>query len=328
MLKTLYSAECLVKKGTLVKDFINRIKSIPYLLSIIASALFAWGFFINNTTVGIDCLSTDRYLNGLLIGQGRVTSTIVGKLLCLESNNFYFSNLLGITLFAFGIIIISILFEKIYKPKTDFPIIIFSCLYLSFPLLLEYFSFAHCALATGGCTLMLAFSLYLVSSGNNLRTSLILPTILIMFTLSWYEAFLPVYIALTALILVFEIRYRNMSQKSVIQQGIKFAIPLVIGAIAKEAFAATVRTVFSIPVNNAAQTYSYWTFGAKLSDLFAGFLMFWVSKIFCYAPFTILFAAMIAAILLLIFDLKKYKKPILLLLYCIIVSFNIYVYIV
>ena len=136
------------------------IRSLLYVVPLVVTATLAYWYIIVYQPISIDALSVDRYIHGMLIGQGRLTQTIVGQIINLESHNFALYDTIGLVLLLIAILVIGVVLDNIIKPKNLFPIMIFSCLYITYPLMYEYFIFGACLLATGGATLFIALALY------------------------------------------------------------------------------------------------------------------------------------------------------------------------
>lgn len=293
-------------------DFYGFIKDVRFILPMLVSGFAAWWIFFGKEMVCIDGLADERYNGGVLIGQNRVTSTIVTKFFMPEAV-YDFMDFAGLLTFFCGIIVFCIILKRVYNPQTVIPYVAFSCTYLTFPLLLEYFEFT--AMSAGFCTLGVAVSLYLVASGDKPLRALIIPSVIMMFVISWYEAFMLPYITITALILILALKYNNLSQKAVFEQGMKFALPLVFGCVMKIILGYAVMAALNVKANYFAVKGSSWTDGISFADFAGSMLMLWFSKIFCYLSFTVVFIALIIAVIMAIKDSARLKKPMFLLLY-------------
>ncbi|MCR4563502.1 MAG: glucosyltransferase domain-containing protein [Clostridiales bacterium] len=305
-------------------DLHKRIKNLPYTFSLIICALAAWGFFLTNEIIGVDALSGDRYSNGVLLGQNRLTGTIVSKFLSLGNGgnlDSYISNFIGIVLFMLGIAMICVVLERVYKPKSVVPLIIFSCLYITYPLMLEWFAFGG-MLSSGICTALIAISLNMLSCKTGLLKGIIIPSLLLAAVLSSYEAFLLPFVTLTALILILAVRYKDEKQSVVFKTGIKFALSLMLGILIKINTGFIIQAFLDVETNYNADKASNWLFDGTMKTFVESFRIFfdsvlasWVAKSFCYGPITIISVFVLIGIIVFVAQFVKIKKPILILLY-------------
>ena len=156
MIKRKLSNENLSLKESIYK----RITNPFYLIAVAITALGTYGFYLANPSPSIDWLSYDRYYGGILFSQGRFTATIVEKALNLWDCPVWFEPLLGIICFILGTLIMLAIFDGFCEQKSIVPSIIFTCIYISFPLLPEYFIYNGAILTVGGCTVLLSLALY------------------------------------------------------------------------------------------------------------------------------------------------------------------------
>ena len=113
--RKIYSPLC--EDFSIGKGILKYLKNAPYMLSVIITALLSYSFFIVNETITIDSLSNDRYNSGLLFAQGRLVSPLISRLFMEQTNNYSFTNILGLALLILSVIIICCVFEKLFKPK-------------------------------------------------------------------------------------------------------------------------------------------------------------------------------------------------------------------
>lgn len=290
------------------------LSNILYIVSLIVTTVLAYWYIIVYHPVSGDALSIDRYIHGVLIGQGRLTQTIVGQIINLESNNFALYDTIGLVLFLMAMLVMGVILDSIIRPKNLLPIIIFSCLCITYPLMYEYFIFGGCLLATGGATLFVNLALYFSLKKRRKLYHLILSIVLIMFALSWYESFVLVYICVLCLVLIlWYYKNPNLENKSkrifniLLFQAIIVLFAIILNYITVE----IIQIIFSIPSNSFAAKGSAWgefnTLSESFRFLLSSIVKDSVSKVFCYFPFTVLYIAYFVLLVIIIIDLIKHK---------------------
>lgn len=305
MFKNKLTNEALDLKASIYK----RIANPFYIIVVALTALGTYGFYLTHPSPSIDWLSYDEYYSGILFGQGRFTATIVERIFGLWDCPVWFEPLLGIACFILGTLIMLAIFDGFTEYKSIVPSIVFTCVYISFPLLPEYFIYNGAVLTVGGCTLMLAAALYLEIKYTDFVRSLLVPIILMIAVFSWYECMILPYVGLVFAILILKDRRDNgMKACEVIQKGISPAIVLILGVVFEGLISKLAIKLFAIETNTYARTSSYWTadFNAVMR-LIQSYSSYWALKVFCNPAFTILFIAGITAVILFIINIKKKK---------------------
>ncbi len=306
MLKHKLTNQNLDLKGSICK----RITNPFYLIAVALTALGTYGFYLANPSPSIDWLSYDRYYSGILFSQGRFTATVVERVLGLWNCPVWFEPILGIACFILGTLIMLAVFDGFYEQKSILPSIVFTCIYISFPLLTEYFIYNGAILTVGGCTMLLSFAVYLEIKYKDFVRCILVPVILMIAVFSWYECMILPYVGMIFAVFMLKERTENgIKTGEVISKGIFHAVVLGLGVILEAVITKTLMKIFSIKVNDFAQTQSLWTATSKaVHDLFRSYASYWVLKIFCNPAFTILFFAGITAFILFIINIKKTRK--------------------
>ena len=286
-----------------------------YIFPVLISTILCYAYYITHETVTIDSLSSDRYYHGLLVAQGRLTATIVENYLGFEHLPIAVENIIGLICFILGATVFCIIFDKAKPQKSVLPYTFFTCLYITFPLMNEYFMFKGSVLTTGGSILLVSFALYFALKIKNLIASILISSIFIFFAYSWYESFILVYIGAVFLLLIL-LADGQKSQKELFFNGFWLAPTLFLGFSLEEIISNAIINICNItPDNNNAVGTAWLSSSATLKSFFYDFIYSFVSKIFCYAPFTILFIFLAVAFILMIFQAKSTKKPILVFFY-------------
>ena len=86
-------------KNSLLKQYTEEfnffLKNKIYYIPVLLVAIFSFGFVVTHSSINVDTLSANRYFEeGLLIGQGRLTATIIHKIFSvMEFNPFFVDGL-------------------------------------------------------------------------------------------------------------------------------------------------------------------------------------------------------------------------------------------
>lgn len=306
----------LVYSDLSLKQGFKKFLSNPlYIFPVLISTILCYAYYLTHETVTIDSLSSDRYYHGLLVAQGRLTATIIENYLGFEHLPIAVENIIGLICFILGATVFCIIFDKAKPQSNVLPYTFFTCLYITFPLMNEYFMFKGSVLTTGGSILLVSFALYFALKIKNLIVSILISSIFIFFAYSWYESFILVYIGAVFLLLIL-LADGQKSQKELFFNGFWLAPTLFLGFSLEEIISNAIINLCNITQDNNNAVGTAWlSSSATLKSFFYDFIYSFVSKIFCYAPFTILFIFLAIAFGLMIFQTKSTKKPILIFFY-------------
>lgn len=286
-----------------------------YIFPVLISTILCYAYYLTHETVTIDSLSSDRYYHGLLVAQGRLTATIIENYLGFEHLPIAVENIIGLICFILGATVFCIIFDKAKPQSNVLPYTFSTCLYITFPLMNEYFMFKGSVLTTGGSILLVSFALYFALKIKNLIASILISSIFIFFAYSWYESFILVYIGAVFLLLIL-LADGQKSQKELFFNGFWLAPTLFLGFSLEEIISNAIINLCNITQDNNNAVGTAWlASSATLKSFFYDFIYSFVSKIFCYAPFTILFIFLAVAFVLMILQTKSTKKPILIFFY-------------
>lgn len=286
-----------------------------YIFPVLISTILCYAYYLTHETVTIDSLSSDRYYHGLLVAQGRLTATIIENYLGFEHLPIAVENIIGLICFILGATVFCIIFDKAKPQSNVLPYTFSTCLYITFPLMNEYFMFKGSVLTTGGSILLVSFALYFALKIKNLIASILISSIFIFFAYSWYESFILVYIGAVFLLLIL-LADGQKSQKELFFNGFWLAPTLFLGFSLEEIISNAIINICNITQDNNNAVGTAWlSSSATLKSFFYDFIYSFVSKIFCYAPFTILFIFLAVAFVLMMLQTKSTKKPILIFFY-------------
>ena len=286
-----------------------------YIFPVLISTILCYAYYLTHETVTIDSLSSDRYYHGLLVAQGRLTATIIENYLGFEHLPIAVENIIGLICFILGATVFCIIFDKAKPQSNVLPYTFSTCLYITFPLMNEYFMFKGSVLTTGGSILLVSFALYFALKIKNLIASILISSIFIFFAYSWYESFILVYIGAVFLLLIL-LANGQKSQKELFFNGFWLAPTLFLGFSLEEIISNAIINLCNITQDNNNAVGTAWlSSSATLKSFFYDFIYSFISKIFCYAPFAILFIFLGVAFVLMILQTKSTKKPILIFFY-------------
>lgn len=286
-----------------------------YIFPVLICTILCYAYYLTHETVTIDSLSSDRYYHGLLVAQGRLTATIIENYLGFEHLPIAVENIIGLICFILGATVFCIIFDKAKPQSNVLPYTFSTCLYITFPLMNEYFMFKGSVLTTGGSILLVSFALYFALKIKNLIASILISSIFIFFAYSWYESFILVYIGAVFLLLIL-LADGQKSQKELFFNGFWLAPTLFLGFSLEEIISNAIINLCNITQDNNNAVGTAWlSSSATLKSFFYDFIYSFVSRIFCYAPFTILFIFLAVAFGLMILQTKNTKKPILIFFY-------------
>lgn len=309
------SARLVYSDLSLKQEFKKFLLNPLYIFPVLISTILCYAYYLTHETVTIDSLSSDRYYHGLLVAQGRLTATIIENYLGFEHLPIAIENIIGLICFILGATVFCIIFDKAKPQSNVLPYTFFTCLYITFPLMNEYFMFKGSVLTTGGSILLVSFALYFALKIKNLIVSILISSIFIFFAYSWYESFILVYIGAVFLLLIL-LADGQKSQKELFFNGFWLAPTLFLGFSLEEIISNAIINICNITQDNNNAVGTAWlSSSATLKSFFYDFIYSFVSKIFCYAPFTILFIFLAVAFGLMILQTKSTKKPILIFFY-------------
>lgn len=309
------SARLVYSDLSLKQGFKKFLLNPMYIFPVLISTILCYAYYLAHETVTIDSLSSDRYYHGLLVAQGRLTATIIENYLGFEHLPIAVENIIGLICFILGATVFCIIFDKAKPQSNVLPYTFSTCLYITFPLMNEYFMFKGSVLTTGGSILLVSFALYFALKIKNLIASILISSIFIFFAYSWYESFILVYIGAVFLLLIL-LADGKKSQKELFFNGFWLAPTLFLGFSLEEIISNAIINLCNITQDNNNAVGTAWlSSSATLKSFFYDFIYSFVSKIFCYAPFTILFIFLAIAFGLMILQTKSTKKPILIFFY-------------
>ncbi len=246
-----------------------------YMISVIVIAIIGFGFAITHTTVDIDDLDGDRYLGpgNRMLSAGRFGLNFWAKIFGSGYNDPYHSftiDLIAVILLIMAAIQFCILFQRVTDNKFSMlECTLFSCLFISYPLINEIWEYNGANLAVCGGYLLAALSVYCMYEViENINITKKQRIALILFSLfcttiicSSYESLAAVYVLLVFTVLFFKTFLNSKKQfsfKTIIIQGIKYASILAGGVILRLIIHRILLFVLNIPISTNGATEIFW----------------------------------------------------------------------
>lgn len=287
----------------LKKQLFEFFKDARYLLPIIIVAILSFGFAINNYSVNVDSLEYERYYRSgnELLGQKRFGIVFISHIIRVFEFNPFFNDCLSVILLILTATIFCALFKQVTNNKLNKNVYtIFSCLFISYPIISEIFLYVSLNIGIG--YLLVALCLYGIYNCKKNILDISILSIIMCITVAIYESFATVYLCGVFIILILEILYNSKERKlkPIIIEFLKMIIPLVIGVILSSLISKIIIKVMNIPQNiYAAKQITYQTLGLieGIKNLLKTIFFDYIIAGLFYLPITILIISIIIFIL-------------------------------
>ncbi len=206
-----------------MKRFFGEMKSIitdwRCAVPVLVTALLSFGLQLTRFNIGVDDMVRFRYLNGGLFSQGRFASPVVSYMFGFVKAFPFFEPFLGVLFLIASAFLMILLFKRASGGKLYSGVLtVLACVFLSYPLINEIFVYKGSDLYTGVGYFLTVVALLTVTGifdkkeiaeeqGTAAKKSpvkgavirLCVTALIMMFTVSMYEAFAPVYLVLASL---------------------------------------------------------------------------------------------------------------------------------
>lgn len=237
-----------------IKEFFSNKK---YYIPVLLVALFSYGFLLTHYSVNIDTLSSDRYFEeGVLLGQGRLTATIVHKIFNVMEFNPFFVDGIAVVILILSAISMCALFKRIVKDKLSMAsYTIFSCLFLSYPLINEIFVYTPAGLSISLGFLMVSISLIIMyETLKKIKLANVIYTGIILFlATSLYESFLAVYLVEMFIVLILHYLVNKLQPKEIVEMFFMLLLPALICVVLEITLPGLIIRIFEIEKNTNAE---------------------------------------------------------------------------
>lgn len=274
------------------------VRKIEYIIPLIITAILSFGFVITHYSVNIDTLSSERYYReGELLTQSRYGGVLLDKIFGVMEYNPFFVDCLAVIFLVMASIAFCILFKKISKNKINtVAYTIFSCLFVSYPLINEIFVYTPMSLGVCFSFFIVAVILNLLYSYRDSKKirNLIYSTLLMSLIISIYESSAAVLLCGFFIIEILDFIYNNQNKK--IKEGIMnlviMAIPMVVALIINSIISNLIFALGDISpnANRAAKTIMYQALGLAngIKNLINTVFYNYIVNGFLYLPITVM----------------------------------------
>lgn len=308
------------------EKIVELLKDVKFIIPVIITAILSFGFVITHHSINIDTLSYDRYFNeGELIAQGRISATIINKIFNVMSFNPFFVDAIAVIFLIIGSILFCLLFGRVAKDKfKNVVYTIFSCMFISYPLICEIFTYMPAGLSVGIGYCLVALSLMIVYEScfleyNKFKT-IVINTILLCLAVYLYESFAAVYLCgIFAIIIIEFVCNKN---KIKLFELIKFVffmiVPLILGIVLGFVAAKVLMIKFNLNKSiNAQKTITYLSHGiiGGIRNLIKTCIDAYLINAKIYFPITMLIVSLVIYMLFMVKSSIKNKSFILFLVF-------------
>ena len=306
------------------KDFASFIKRYSFMVPLLVVTVLAFGFQVTNFTYGIDSIARDEYLfGGRSIAQGRLALPLLAPLLNLSELFPFAEEFFGVVALLFGTISFCVAFKRASHDKLNKHFYTaFACLFVTYPIITEYWVYAMMGWEMSIGYTMIAFSLMQMMNFFNDKKiwRILLSSLMLALTVSIYEALLPVYVMSVFMILLLRFIFgedEDRKFKHFALNGLFMAIPLIIGMLFEFFVAWVLTKVMTLPPSLGASTgITYKSLGliGGLERAFLGIYENFIASAVWYMPITILWIALFVFLAITIVLIIRNKKPVFLVL--------------
>ena len=301
---------------TLKEDIEFFVKKIEYFIPLIITAILSFGFVITHYSVNIDTLSDVRYYKeGELLTQSRYGGVLLDKIIGVMEYNPFFVDCLAVIFLVMASMAFCILFKKISKNKINtVAYTIFSCLFVSYPLINEIFVYTPMSLGVCFSFFIAAVILNLLYSyrDNKKIRNLVYSALLMCLIISIYESSAAVLLCGFFIIEILDSIYNNHNKKikDAIINIIIMVIPMVIALIINSIISNLIFTLAGIEsnANRAAKTIMYKALGIAdgIKNLISTMFYNYVVNGFLYLPITVMqISSIIMLVLGIMYSIKR-----------------------
>ena len=273
------------------------IKDIYYIIPVLIVAILCFGFVLTHTCVSIDTLSDYRYFEGEeLLAQKRFGTVFLNKIFHVMQFNPFFVDFIAVMFLVISAITFCMVMQKASNGKIKkICYTIFSCLFISYPLINEIFVYTPAGLSIALGYFGTALSvLFMQNFFENKKWGYAIFSVIIMiFVTATYESFVSVFFCSIMIVLILQNIYKTekISLKKSFVEFLKWLIPIILAIIISRIVASLIMNILNIqPSYNAAQQILYGTepLDTIFHNLIDGITYSFILKGLYYLPITVL----------------------------------------
>lgn len=293
-----------------------------FISCILFTVILTFGFATFNITVGMDDLEGELYVGSgnAMLAAGRFTITLLSRVFGYGSKvlqNAFLIDILAIAGLIWSAVNFCVLFRRICGDAfTSEAATVFSCIFLSYPLIHEIWEYtgANLCVSIGflfdSITLLSVYDILHQKKQHSWKHILI-ATISMMFVCAGYESLVPVYIFAVFALLALQVIYgpeKEKKLKEILCQGLCYAGVLAAGLVLRFLVHRFILWTTDIDQASNGATMIYWSFVPVISvlkHLFLAWIQDYILKGLIYLPITEL---VLACIILLVIGLAECRK--------------------
>ena len=291
------------------------VKDIYYIIPVILTVILSFGFVVTHSSVNVDTLSANRYFEeGELIAQARFGTVLLNKIFHVMQFNPFFVDFIAVVFMVAAAITFCIALKKATNNKIK-PIIytIFSCLFISYPLINEIFVYTPASLTIGLCYFGVAVCVnFMQKYFSEKKTIYMIYTAAILtMIIASYESFASVYLCCMFSVLILDCICNNkkITFKETVINILEWIIPLLVSIIVSQMIARILMNILGIEKSlNATRGILYLSegFTGAINYLIDGIIYSFVLKGLFYLPIAILLISVVINIIMsIIFSVKR-----------------------
>lgn len=285
---------------------------IPVLLVLIAG----YGYFLTNYSVSIDDLAVHYYVyeDGGSFSQGRATYPPLMILLGLSDGEYYFSDVFGLMVLVFAVLLCCSMIQYFSADRIKvIPNTIFACLFLSYPLYSELFTYSNCVLAFGVTLLLVETAICFAYCGieNRRFSSLVGAAVIMLLVTSYWEIGVVLFILMVLAFFSIRTVYDPDSQltlKRLLKRGIVYAVVLSISVAVEGPLSRGLATLLGYSTYTSYSqsiAYSVVSVSSALKGVILNGFFNYVVKAIWYLPIFIALVAVAIFVVIAIVDIAK-----------------------
>lgn len=293
-------------------------KSI-YSIPVIFTALLSYAYTLFNFVPGIDDLATEFYLTGGLLAQGRFTNTLLSVFSGFWESYPFAQDFIAVILIVIAAAYLSSCLYIISEGKISITsLTVFSCLFISCPLITEIFMFCGASFNFGVAFIATTVAAKYGYTGvlQKKAKHIVLSFFIMFFIASLYEAFFSVYASVIVFFFITEYIYSDSKNKKTIISYIKRGSALIpVLAVAIVAELAVSKALMSLLKIEEASYLSNTLTPRYFSEGFIGTFIIMIKEVIAYHltgfwnfPVAIVNLSLLILFVFSVYSLVKTKK--------------------
>ena len=299
------------------------VKKPEYIIPLILVIILSFGFVVTHYSINVDTLSDSRYYkDGELLAQNRYGGVLIDKIFGVMEYNPFFVDGLAVIFLAMAAITFCILFKRISQDKINtVTYTIFSCLFVSSPLINEIFAYTPMSLGVCFSFFVNAIIFNLVYSYKitEKKKYLIFSTIMLCIISAIYESSVTVYLSGIIMVEILDYIYgKHQNAKYIIKNLLIMLIPLLISMIINAIISKLILIIFNLEPSVKADKKIYYIrigVGEAIKNLLKTIFLYFGINGLLYLPITVMQISSVIMLILGIIYAKKNKNFMIFLLF-------------